>query len=227
LEYILPKSLFVKGLTINRSDKEQHISGQVACLALSTPPAPRAENLVKYLDSYPQEKLRNNATFAKRQIWHQFADNYRVPDAFFVFMTDLGPRIVLNCVGAYATNSVYRVFFNEDITVSHRKLITISMYTSFTQLGAEIVGHPRGSGALKLEPSNALKLVLHLPTDRSVHDIDEAFEQVDLKLRESDLEGARFIADNFMFAGTDFASTLPSLRDGLSTVRQRRIRQPT
>ncbi|MGK5071050.1 HsdM family class I SAM-dependent methyltransferase [Janthinobacterium sp. RT4P48] len=224
LEYIFPKSVFVQGLVINHLDKKQHISDHVACLALSTPAVPRAENLVEYLNGYPKEKRKDNATFAKRQIWHQFADEYPVPDAFFVFMTDYGPRIVLNHVGAYATNSVYRVFFNEGTSVSQMKLVAVSMYTSFTQLGAEIVGHPRGSGALKLEPSSALKLVLYLPTDRSVDEIDVAFQQLDSRLRESDLEGARVIADDFLFSDTDLANTLPSLRAGLSTVRQRRIR---
>jgi adenine-specific DNA-methyltransferase len=223
LQYILPKSLFVKGIAADAELKQQHIRDDVACFALTTPNIPKAENLVRYLNSYPKGKRENNATFKKRQTWHQFSDEYPIPDAFFIFMTDYGPRIVLNDVGAHATNSVYRVFFNDEITASQRKLVAVSMYTTFTQLGAEIVGHSRGSGALKLEPSSALKLVLYLPTDRSAKEIDAAFHLVNAKLHELDLDGARYAADEFLFSGSRFSRVLPSLRKGLATVRQRRV----
>lgn len=224
LQYVLPKSLFVKGLVVDAAAKQQHIVDNVACFALSTPATPKAESLLKYLDGYPSEKRKNNATFKKRKIWHQFSDEYPISDAFFVFMTDYGPRIVLNEVGAHATNSVYRVFFNSGIAKSQMKLAAVSMYTTFTQLGAEILGHPRGSGALKLEPSSALKLMLYLPSDRSVEEIDAAFQRVNAKLHSTDFEGARLAADEFLFAGTELSLALPSLRKGLYTVRRRRAR---
>jgi hypothetical protein len=223
LRYILPKSLFVKGIALNSETKEQHILDDVACLALSTPRLPKADNLVKYLKSYSDEKREKNATFKKREIWHRFSDDYPIPDAFFVFMTDQGPRIVLNTIGAPATNSVYCIAFNKGVTVAQMKLVAVSMYTTFTQLGAEIVGHPRGSGALKLEPSSALKLMLYLP-DRPAQEINAAFDLVNTKLLELDLDGARHAADDFLFAEGKFSRALSTLRTGLATVRHRRAR---
>lgn len=223
LQYILPKSLFLKGIALNSEAREQHILGGVACMALSTPRVPKAENLIKYLNIYSDEKRNKNATFKKRKIWHRFADEYPIADAFFVFMTDQGPRIVLNAIGAPATNSVYRIFFNKEFTISQMKLVAISMYTTFTQLGAEIIGHPRGSGALKLEPSSALKLMLYLP-DRPIKEIDAAFNLVNAKLLELDSDGAKHAADAFLFSEEKFSRALPTLRTGLSTVRHRRAR---
>jgi adenine-specific DNA-methyltransferase len=224
LRYILPKSLFVKGIALDFESKEKHITDDVACLSLDTPQLPRAEHLVKYLKSYSAEKRKKNVTFKKRSIWHQFDDGCRIPDAFFVFMTDQGPRIILNDVGAIATNSVYRVFFNDDISASQMKLAAISMYTTFTQLGAEIVGHPRGAGALKLEPSSASKLMLFLPSDRSTQEIETTFNLVNEKLHAMDWDGATQAADSFLFSNAKLSRALPVLRKGLATVRQRRFR---
>lgn len=223
LKYILPKSQFVKGVLLDPESAEQHILADIRCLALSTPAAPRAENLVNYLERYPAEAKKKNATFQKRSLWHRFTDDYRIPDAFFVFMTGQGPRIILNDAGAISTNSVYRIFFNDNVKKSQMKLAAISMCTTFTQLAAEIIGHPRGSGALKLEPSSALSLKLYMP---DIHElkIDEAFDLINIKLRQKDVDGARDAADALLFADGKFAAALPFLRTGLATVRQRRVR---
>jgi hypothetical protein len=98
------------------------------------------------------------------------------------------------------------------------------MFSTFTQLGAEIIGHPRGSGALKLEPSGAHKLVLHLPHGRSPREIDATLQRVNDCLLQLDFDGARLAADEFLFSDCRFTSALTALRDGLATVRQRRAR---
>lgn len=223
LRYILPRSQYVSGLALRSEDCEDHIKKDIRCLALWTPTAPRQERLVEYLDSYPIAERKKNATLRRRPVWHQFDDSNGVSDAFFVFMADQGPRVMLNRVGAIATNSVYRVFFNKGVTASQMKLVALSMYTTFTQLAAEIIGHPRGSGALKLEPSSALRLTLHLPKDRTPAEISAVFNLVDESLRRADAEGARQIADNFLFRSGELVQSLPALRAGLKTIRNRRI----
>lgn len=224
LKYIMPRSQFVPGITIAPDDCQRHIDGDVRCLALWTPTAPRNENLLQYLDSYPGEKRENNSTYKRRPIWHQFRDAHEMPDAFFVFMADQGPRIILNCAQANSTNSMYRVSFYEGVTLPQKKLIAISMHTTFTQLAAEIIGQPRGSGALKLEPSSALKLSLFLPQDRSALAINAVFKRVNEKLKQGDAVGARLAADAFLFDEGKLAAALPVLRAGLQTIRSRRIR---
>lgn len=224
LRYILPRSQYVHGVSIDAEDCTEHINRDVRCLALWTPVLPREKNLVNYLNSYPTKEFNNNSTFKRRSIWHRFSDGYGLPDAFFVFMAEYGPRIVLNRAQVNVTNSMYRVFFKKEISVSAMKLAVVSMCTTFSQLAAEINGHPRGSGALKLEPSGASNLTLYLPSDRSTEEIDEAFDLVNRKLRTLDAEGARHAADAFLFNKNELSAALPLLRTGLDIVRQRRIK---
>lgn len=224
LKYILPRSQFVKGISIDEDCVTEHIQSNVRCLALSIPSAPRAESVVNYLKTFPTEARERNVTFKKRNVWHNFYDDWKSADAFFIFMTDQGPRIILNSAGAAATNSVYRIFFNNDIADWQMKLAAISMQTTFAQLGAEIFGHPRGAGALKLEPSSASSLKLYMPPNRLVANIESTFNRIDSKLREMDAIGAREIADAFLFSEAELASTLPVLETGLKILRRRRLR---
>jgi adenine-specific DNA-methyltransferase len=224
LAYIMPRSLYVPGITINLEDCESHISKDIRCIALWTPAKPRAERLLSYLSSYPKSMRESNSTFKRRPVWHRFADAHGTPDAFFVFLADQAPRLVLNCAQVNATNSMYRIFFADTVTSIQQKLIAVSLQTTYSQLGAEIIGHPRGSGALKLEPSSVLKLALLLPTDRSASEIDIAFELIDDRLRSGDVLGARKCADQFLFKSGLLAEALPKLKEGLDIIRSRRIR---
>ncbi|UBB18557.1 HsdM family class I SAM-dependent methyltransferase [Comamonas odontotermitis] len=222
LRYILPRSQYVRGLTLMESDCELHIKNEVRCLALCTPKSPLQKQLLHYLNSYPLAEREDNSTFKRRSIWHQFLEKNKTPDAFFIFMADQGPRIVLNTARVNATNSVYRVFFKKETTTIQMKLATISIYTTLSQLAGEIHGHPRGSGALKLEPSGGMKLTIYMPTNRNKKEINNAFFDIDEKLRQLDFEGARHAADDFLFKGHEIATYLPALRSGLKLIRSRR-----
>ncbi|SHN44753.1 N-6 DNA Methylase [Duganella sacchari] len=222
LQYILPQSKWVSGINLTSVDTEIQISNDVPCLALNSPASPRAERLVRYLQSYDADLILKNATFGKRPHWFRFADD-KIPDAFFVFMASLGPRIILNSVSCNATNSVYRVFFKDDVSLSMQKLAAISIHSTFSQLSAEIVGHARGSGALKLEPSSAHKIRLSMPDNLSENTINTAFNAVDAALRKRSWEEARKLADRLLF-GND-TEKLALLDRGLLTVRNRRMRK--
>jgi adenine-specific DNA-methyltransferase len=224
LKYIMPRSQYVSGISVDQDDRREHIENNIRCLALRPPSEPRQKTLTEYLASYPMEKRVSNSTFQRRPIWYQFEDTHRSPDAFFVFMADKGPRLILNLANANSTNSMYRVYFTESVNTSQMKLIALSIQTTFTQLAAEIIGHPRGSGALKLEPSSALKLNLFLPNNRNSSQIDAVFKKVNEKLRLGDATGARLCADAFFFKDGAMAAYLPALHSGLEAVRNRRMR---
>ena len=222
LRYILPRSQYVSGISINFDRARAHINDERKCLALSPPDTPRAVSLLDYLRSYPEAKRKNNATFAKREPWYDFNDDH-IPNAFFVLMTALGPRLVLNEIDANATNGYYRVFFNAGVTLQRMKLACISIHSTYSKISAEIYGHPRGSGALKLEPSGAAKIKLFMP-DRSDAEIFKYFSAIDKYLADGLPELARQTADEFLFADSEFSKLLPAMRQGLDTIRARRSR---
>jgi hypothetical protein len=223
LKYIVPKTKWVHGVSLNVADKSSHIENDVPCLALDCPETPASISVKEYLAGYGEDEVAENSTFRKRNVWHYFFDD-KVPDAFLVFMTHFGPRMIVNNVKANCTNSVYRVFFKASSSVS-KKLVAISLNTTYSQFSAELLGQGRGAGALKLEPSHMHSLRLYLPCNKSVVKINSAFDEIDALLRSGHLEEARVKADLFIFSDeVDFNEILPVLRDGLEIGRLRRMR---
>ncbi len=178
-----------------------------------------------YLDSFDLKKKAENKTFAKRTLWHQIDDG-RIPDAFLSSMHNFGPRLSLNESTANCTNTLFRVFFDNHLSRQDRKLIAISLLTTFSQLSAEIEGRSYGSGVLKHEPSEAGKIKLLLPPSAHSLDIDATFDQVDWALRALQLTTAQRIADDFILrigCGVPEAS-IRFLERGLNKLRNVRRR---
>jgi adenine-specific DNA-methyltransferase len=222
LTYIVPKSRWVTGVCLRKVDRERHEQEGIPCLALDAPATPRASALLRYLAQYDEEKISKNATFAKRAIWFRFLDG-RAPDALFVFMTHLGPRVVVNDAKADTTNGLYRVQFKPGAK-RKSKLIAISMQTTFAQLAAEQLGRALGSGALKLEPCDAKLLPIFLPKKTAVQ-IRVAFEIINQHMQSGDADLARKAADQFIFSDSStFKVALGQLESYLETARRRRMR---
>lgn len=222
LTYIMPKSRYVTGLSITQSDKFIHKDLGVSCFALNAPSDTKSESVRRYLNTYSEAEIAKNATFAKRGCWYRFLDG-KTPDAFMVFMTHMGPRIILNQAGANATNGMYRVNFE---TPYHdiKKLVLISLMTTFSQLEAERLGRARGSGALKLEPFDAKRIPVFLPQKNS-EDVASIFDLIDNYMRMGAEKLARKTADDFIFSNMpDFEAELGRLESSLLTARRRRIR---
>lgn len=224
LRYILPKTSWVRGISLDFKDQLFHVENNVACLALDCPQSPRSAAVKAYLDGYGEDEIQKNATFNKRPVWHYFFDE-RIPEAFLVFMTHLGPRMIINNIDASCTNSVYRVFFKSELTQARKKIIAISLNTTYSQFSAELCGQGRGSGALKLEPSHVHRLKMYIPPDKSIAEINSAFIEIDELLRSDKIEEARKKADSFIFKGEKCFSKISSmLENGLMVGRTRRMR---
>ncbi|SEB69650.1 N-6 DNA Methylase [Pseudomonas taetrolens] len=194
-KFVVPKIKGIAGVNLTKSQVKSLISSDVRCLLLDTSSHELSGQVLKYLSSYPVAK-HGLATYKKRVIWHQ-PDDKKTPDGFFTFLTHNGPRIVLNSAKVNCTNSVHRVFLKEKLSKVQLKLVALSMLSTFTQTHAEIIGRPCGSGALKLEPKDALQLKLLYPDDIDPELITKAFKDVQNALDKSppDESGARKIAD--------------------------------
>jgi methylase of polypeptide subunit release factors len=222
LRYIVPQSRRLEGIVLRAKDKIQHEVDGARCQALHATANARSEALKNYLKSYPDEARSKNATFVKRAVWHRFLDE-KIPDAFFVFMTHMGPRLVLNNAKANATNALYRVKFKHGAK-KYEKLVAIAMQTTLTQLAAELLGHYRGSGALKLEPSDVRRLPIFLPQGNDF-DVNRVFVRIDKLTREGSIDEARKCADAFIFAGfKDVRKNLEAMQEDLIIARRRRVR---
>ena len=196
LRYIAPKSYWLTGVNLSEVDKMAHEYDNAPCFAFAPPLKPRAKSLVSYMKKYEEADIKSNATFKKRENWFRFLEDQK-PDAFMAFMTHFGPRLILNEVGADATNSLYRVEFIDKSRI-FQKLAIVSFQTSFTQLAAERLGRALGSGALKLEPRHAKLLPIYLPK-RSKKDVEAAFDFINKAMRDGKIDEVRARADSLIF----------------------------
>ncbi|MFC5582791.1 Eco57I restriction-modification methylase domain-containing protein [Rhodanobacter terrae] len=225
LSPIAPKSKWVKGVLIDARELKSFLHRDVPCLMLN--PRRITQSVQAMLDAYPEKRIADNATFKKRRHWFH-PDDCRVPDLLGVFMTHFNPRAIVNIAGVNCTNSYYRIDLRARSSYRLRsKLIAISLQTSVAQLTAELTGRVRGSGALKLEPSEFRELPVFVRDDHAPKDVTFAFSRMNRMLLDGDEDGARSAADTFIF-GSDVGASeaLLVIREGISVARKKRRRSP-
>jgi len=180
--------------------------------------------LRNYLSQFPEEKREKCITFKKRKHWYDPCDG-QVPDAFFPYMHHKGPRLVLNSCQVYSTNSIHRVFFNPTVSDLQKKLICISLLTSFSQLSAEIEGRSYGSGVLKHEPSEVRRIRLLFPAGMKDEIVTDTFEHLDGLLRKGKYTQAAEVADDLILPPYEVEHALPYrsiFNEALKLARDRR-----
>lgn len=110
------------------------------------------ESLVKYLDSYDEDKIKTNKTFQKNSDWWKFPQG-AIPDAFFSYMNKWGASLILNTAKANCTNSVHKAFFKSKLSKKDKLLISIALQSSYAQLSSELESRIYSSNVLKFEPT--------------------------------------------------------------------------
>lgn len=196
---VLSKFKFSRGLTFNSADFNELIGSRERGYLVHSVKAPlKGTSIFKYLSTYEEAERQKVSTFKKRSIWHAPGDD-KIPDAFFPVMNHHGPRLVLNDLGINCTNTIHRAYFKPDVSEYEKKLIALSLLTSFSQISAEFVGRRYGSGVLKHEPREAEKILIILPAGIPPEIIDKASEDVDSLLRDGKHDEASEYADKFIF----------------------------
>lgn len=226
LKPILSKFAHIQGAQISGVDIEDWQSQDKPCLLFHLPDMRISQAAANYVATFPENERQQNSTFRRRKDWLR-ADDGRIPHAFFSYMMHDGPRMVLNNVAINATNSIHRVFFNPLISQQTRKLVVISLCSTFSQLSAEYVGRSYGSGVLKIEPSEANRIRLFLPKDKSAEQTNAAFLQIDACFRHRNPQGAQKVADMFILGDrnkTDYEQLVLALISELEIARNRRRR---
>jgi adenine-specific DNA-methyltransferase len=181
------------------------------------------DRIERYLNLFDEERRATVSTFKKRAVWSE-PDDRKLPDAFFPVMHHYGPRIVINAARCQCTNTIHRLYFDAELKTHQRKLVAISVLSSFSQLSAELVGRRYGSGVLKHEPREAEKIEVLLP-DLKPKQINSAFNAINRLLRKGDRQAAMAHADSVIFAASEiegWASVSAALIDALGDMRRRR-----
>jgi hypothetical protein len=222
---LAPKSKWLKGLCLTAKDAERYRSDDVPCLMFS--PKALTVSSRRLIESYPSELRTKNATFKKREKWYR-PDDEQIPDLLGVFMTQLNPRLILNRSGLNCTNSYYRVNLKDaPVNSDLARLLVISMQCTVTQLVAEIIGRVRGSGALKLEPSEFRLLPTFTRMRRRTSGVREAFKAINSAIMSGDDAMATRLADRFIFGRWSSGPEMRLLQHELNAARARRSRANT
>jgi hypothetical protein len=181
----------------------------------------------RYLDSYPLKNRLNNKTFAKRKPWYQVSYDSTAL-AFIGSISHGSPKVVLNSAGISCANGLYKLTPKSG-RVRHPCIAAVSLTTVFRH-SAELQARIRGSGALKLEPSDVANLLV----PKNIALLDGAATRVllarlDSLVRQGEYESATREADKALLLGTGAltASELNIIRDRFQDLRwERRPSKP-
>lgn len=223
---VLPRFQFASGVSFSIGDHDALISaGGKGYLVSVSDSAASSTEMQNYLAMYSDEDIASCSTFRKRAIWSNIEDG-SPPDAFLPVMQHHGPRLVLNLSGANCTNSVYRAYFTDNTSLAERKLLSLSLLSTFSQVSSEMCGRSYGSGALKHEPREAERIKVLMPRigQRAVN---LAFSHVDRILRGGNLVEARHYVDRMLLkalGGIDVGSTAAILDSSLQKMKAHRHR---
>lgn len=151
------------------------------------------------------------------------------PEAFLTYMSDIVPRLCLNRARVTSSNTLLTVRL-PGIPAALHKAFVIAFYNSATLLSCERVGRSYGGGVLKLEPSEADRILVPSADLLTRHrsSLLKLEAQVNEALRngrEGCLDAAVAAVDSILFAGEDIArGELASARNSLHERRQARSR---
>ena len=146
-------------------------------LLLRIPKAASVPTRVRsYLNSAAGQSARQAYKCRNRTPWYSVPD-VRVPDFFLTYMAGRAPNLVRNAAGASCTNALHRVRLRRPNLAGD---LLDAWRAPLTQLSCELEGHALGGGLLKLELSEAARLILPLAGPKTLH---PAVEEAVLRMR--------------------------------------------
>jgi hypothetical protein len=173
------------------------------------------------LAKYPTAAKERNRTFAKRNPWYAISYDTSA-DAFIGSISHSFPRIIWNSAGISCANGLYKIKLHRD--APYRSAMPLAALTTPFRLSAEARGRIRGSGFLKLEPSDVLGLILP-EIDLDAASTRDLFHRVEALVRSGEMESATRLADKVLYvdAGILTASELAVLNEAYRTLRGERV----
>jgi len=144
--------------------------------------------VVGYLEQGIKLGVQSRFKCRVRNPWYS-VPHARTPHAFLSYMSGQTPKLVGNRANLVAPNTLHLVQFAKSCKPSH---FLVGWYSSLTKLSCELEGHALGGGMLKLEPSEAEKVLVALPYPA---DAARLAEELDRSLRAGETEKALDIAD--------------------------------
>ncbi len=204
LRPIITRMAQVSGLQITL----QEVSALYGAVPLLLSPSAEriSKKIRRYLDCYPVNARLNNKTFAKRNPWYQVS--YDCGAAGFISsLSHNSPKIVLNSANISCANGLYKLVPRR--SKDWHSWIAAASLTTLFRFSAEQQARVRGSGALKLEPSDVRKLLIPTTVTLDAATKRSLLHRLDMLVRCGEYESASRMADEALL-----------LRSGIFTIAE-------
>jgi adenine-specific DNA-methyltransferase len=220
LHPILTRAAQLKGLEISETEVDAIIQADASCLLVLPSTRGRMSKAIKRWIA--QGKLRNIHHRYKcviRDLWYKVPVQ-PAPDAFLSYMSGAFPRLMLNRTTTTCTNAIHQLVWKPKVCPQR---VAIAFLSSVTQLSCEIEGRFYGGGVLKLEPSEAARvLVPILPIDSD----EDRYQFLHHLCKDGDYERATHYVDDLLVkAGLVSIAAIAKIRAEIRTLRLRRLSQ--
>ena len=188
-EYAQPmvgRAVQVSGAIFNNKDWKSNVKSEARAHFLKFPPIKKLENntdALKYIKNGESDGIHKGYKCRIRDEW-QIVPSTWVSEALFTRRNNIYPKLIINKVGAYTTDTMHRVTTNKNAKLSTLKNVNVnalvaSYYNSLSLAFAEICGRSYGGGALELMPNEAEDILLPYNHDNAI-----LLEQIDNMMRD-------------------------------------------
>lgn len=186
---------------------------------------PNAGNLpaaaARYVADGERKGVHRTFKCRTRSPWYRVPHVY-MPDGFLTYMSGDLPRLVANTAGVVAPNTLHILRLHRGSGVTSNMLAAL-WQTSLTRLSVEIEGHALGGGMLKLEPTEAERVLV--PITPKKDNLESLAVELDQIARTGGDEACKAFADRHLLRrclGLS-AADVRLLRDAAVLLRGRRI----
>lgn len=211
----------LSGLRLTQSDWKSGLGGKATGYLLAIEPdAEITGGLKAYLEYGEAKGVPNGYKCRTRTPWHSVPHVYK-PDAFLSVMSGDRPRLVANDAGVVAPNSLHILRAHPAAGLTGDAIASL-WQTSLSRLSVEIEGHSLGGGMLKLEPTEAERVLVACPS-RAIARATDLVEEFDRLVRSGHLREAEERADRELLRDVGLSkSDCSILRDAADGLRERR-----
>ena len=212
------RSAALSGLTFAEADWSRAAGTGSAGYLLDVPCESDSAELQGYLGKGEAAGVHKAYKCRVRTPWYR-VPHVHTPDALLTYMSGLRPQFVTNGAGVVAPNTLHVVRLKPHVTLRAETLAAF-WQTSLTGLSAELEGHALGGGMLKLEPSEARRVLIATPPGN----FGGFGAELDSLLRAGRTDEAHSLADRTLLQnGLGLTPReCATLRDGARTLRDRR-----
>lgn len=132
--------------------------------------------IASYLDEGVRQGIDRRYKCANRRLWHEVPLPRRKPQFFLPYMLHSAVRLIV-ARGEWSSNLLHGITLTSRSHVV--RALAVGALSSATQLSAELEGRSYGGGVLKLEPSDAERLIVPQLTRSRAEQLDAQFERLD------------------------------------------------